>query len=396
MKKLEFKIKVMEMRKVMFLLLGLIISIGASAQKPTIAVANPNVEGIESLSSKIAATYIRLELIKLDKFLVFDEFDMDEVLKSNEEYSENCYGLNCLTSLGADLNVDYVMSGSFVGLGDKYAISLKWIDVKNKKLYKSSVREFEAYDKEISRMIQVILREMNDMEVDQLLVDRIKYQEEVITSDNVGKINNSGPRVGGAYLTGTLNEFAIRPEEQGGLGIAPVMSMIGYQIEGQYVGTENFSALVEGLINVGGLEQGEFIPSLSILNGFRFGRAGWEFAFGPSFSIRRSSYGFFDNNNQFGKGEGYYFSDDAWNEYANNAYKNDPDSTYYTDWGSYSPPSLEDVSSYTYSKNFDKKGRIFGINTSWVMAFGRTFKAGSLNIPVNMFYSSTKKGGMLG
>jgi hypothetical protein len=32
----------------------------------------------------------------------------------------------------------------------------------------------------------------------------------------------------------------------------------------------------------------------------------------------------------------------------------------------------------------------------FVFAFGRTFRAGALNIPVNLFYSSQKGGGMAG
>ncbi len=379
--------------KIMLVLLGLIINISAKAQSPTIAVSYPNVEGIEGLTPKIAATYIRLELIKLNQYLVLDEFDMAEVLKGNDKFEQDCYGLNCLSELGSELKVDYIISGNFVGLGDKYAISLKLIDVKNKKLSKSVIREFEAYENQISRMVDVLLKEMHGIEVDKLILDQIKYQDEAITSDNVGKINNSGPRVGGAYLVGTLNEFATRPIEQGGLGIQPAMSMIGYQIEGQYVGTDNFSALVEGIINFSGLEQGVFIPSVSILNGFRFGKAGWEFAFGPSFSLRKTSDGFFDTENKFGKGNGYYFSEKDWSDYAYNTYKSD--STYYTDWGEFRAPSVSDVSNYSFSKNFDKRGSI-GINTTWVMAFGRTFRKGALNIPVNVFYSSTRKGGMLG
>ena len=38
----------------------------------------------------------------------------------------------------------------------------------------------------------------------------------------------------------------------------------------------------------------------------------------------------------------------------------------------------------------------FKLSTRWIMAFGRTFSSGALNIPVNVFYSSVKKGGMLG
>ncbi len=383
----------MKKGKMMLLLLGLIISISVKAQTPTLSVAYPNVEGIDGLTPKIAATYIRLELIKTDKYTVLDEFDMAEVLENNKDFEDDCYGLNCLIQLGEKLNVDYMMSGNFVGLGDKYAISLKLIDIKNKKLSKSVIKEFEAYDNQISKMVQILLKEMDGEEVDKLLLDQLKYKDDAITSDNVGKINNSGPRVGGAYLMGRLNEFATRPANQGGLDIQPAISMIGYQIEGQYVGTENFSALVEGIINFGGLEQGVFIPSLTFLNGFRFGRAGWEFAFGPSFSLRKTSNGFFDTENQFGKGKGYYFSELDWKNYANAAYKSD--STYYDNWGNYRAPNIDEVSNYSFSKQFDKRGDI-GINTTWVMAFGRTFRAGALNIPVNVFYSSMRKGGMLG
>jgi hypothetical protein len=393
MKTIKLKNRMMKNVKMMLVLLGLIINISAKAQSPTIAVSYPNVEGINGLTPNIAATYIRLELIKMNKYLVLDEFDMAEVLKGNDKYETDCYGLNCLGDLGKALKVDYIMSGNFVGLGDKFAISLKLIDVKNQKLSKSVIKEFEAYENQISKMVEILLKEMNGEVVDKLILDQIKYQDDVITSDNVGKINNSGPRVGGAYLAGTLNEFATRPTDQGGLDIQPVVSMIGYQIEGQYVGTENFSALVEGIINFSGLEQGVFIPSISILNGFRFGRAGWEFAFGPSFSLRKSSNGFFDKDGTFGDA-GRYYSENDWSNYAYNNYKSD--STYYTEWGDFRAPSPTEINSkYSFSKNFDKRGNI-GINATWVMAFGRTFRAGALNIPVNIFYSSARKGGMLG
>ena len=35
-------------------------------------------------------------------------------------------------------------------------------------------------------------------------------------------------------------------------------------------------------------------------------------------------------------------------------------------------------------------------NTNWLMGVGRTFKAGALNIPVNVYYSGNKYGGVIG
>jgi hypothetical protein len=35
-------------------------------------------------------------------------------------------------------------------------------------------------------------------------------------------------------------------------------------------------------------------------------------------------------------------------------------------------------------------------NTNWVMAVGRTFRSGALNIPVNLYYSGNKYGQVIG
>ena len=386
------------MKQIIILTLS-IFSLNSSVAQvnESIAVANPHVEGLK-ITSELAAKMIQLELIKIDKFLVYDEFDMAEVLQGDEKYTQKCYGLHCLTAMGKELKVDYVISGSFTNLGNKIAISLKCIDVKNEKLYKSVVREFDNQEEEIQRMVKVLLFELNEMEIDEHLKEQLKFQNEMIVSNDVGKVNNSGPRVGYSVMVGSFNEFATRSESQGGLNIFPGVSNIGYQFEGQYVGTENFSALIEGIVNVSGLEQGRFLPSVSILNGFRFGKAGWEFAFGPSFTLKKESQGFFDTDNKFGNGEGAYFSESDWEDYANVNFKNgDTDSLYYIN-GSYSNPSAYDVTGSTNYRNestLDARGDL-KLSANWLMAFGRTFKAGSLNIPVNIYYSSSKSGGNVG
>ncbi len=346
-------------------------------QSNTIAVANPNVNAL-TIKPESVAKMMRLELIKINKYKVYDEFDMNEVIKAKEEYKIGCYGQNCLSRLGEELKVDYVMSGSIDGLGNKIVITIKIIDVKGHALYKSSVREFDNQETEVQRMVEIILAEMHGLAVDKVVSDRLAFKNELITSNNVGKVNNSGPRIGFAYLSGTVNEFATRATKYGGLGIQPFTSMIGYQIEGQYVGTENFSALVEGIINISGLEQGQFVPSISLLNGFRFGKANWEFAFGPRFGISSTSEGFFDDQKIYST-DARYFSQSDWSQYAmqNN---HDP---------------VDPGNGYIFEKNFDRRGDK-ALATTFLIAFGRTFQAGALNIPVNLFYSSQKGGGYVG
>jgi TolB-like protein len=359
---------------------------------PTLAVANPYVNGL-TFKAETVSKMIRLELIKMKKYKVYDVFDMADVLKGNAEFLNECYGQNCLVKMGKELNVDYVMCGSFDGLGNKIAITIKIVDVRNHTILKSSVKEFDNQELELQRMIEILLKEMHDIEFSKETSDRLSFKNELITSNNIGKINNSGPRIGMAYLLGSVNEFAVRPESQGGLGIFPGVSMIGYQLEKQYVGTENFSSLIECVINVSGLEQGQFIPSLTLMNGFRFGKSGWEIAFGPGFGIKQTSNGFFDNDNLFSDNQ-QYFSEDDWAKYAERNYSNLPE---YNTTGQFVAPTPDKFNhTYNFDKKFgDMRGK-YSMNTMFVFGVGRTFRAGALNIPVNVFYSSQKGGGMTG
>jgi hypothetical protein len=226
-----------------------------------------------------------------------------------------------------------------------------------------------------------------------LVTDQLNFQNDIITSNEVGKVSNAGPRIGYAFMTGSVNEFATRSERTGGLDIFPGVSMIGYQFEGQYVGTERFSALVEVIINVSGMEQGKFIPTLNLMNGFRFGKAGWEFAFGPGIGIKKVSKGFFDDKGLFGEKD-EYFSENDWNNYAADEFADD--STHYNIYGTFQTPAATEYDpNYTLADHADTRGRLL-LSTHFVFAIGRTFHAGALNIPVNLFYTAKKKGGMVG
>jgi len=357
----------------------------------SIAAANPNVSGI-AISGESGAKMIRLELIRLGKYKVYDEFDMADVVKANPEFQANCYGQTCLVKLGEALKTDFVICGSIDGLSNKIAVTLKIVNVKNKSIEKSAIKEFANQPNEVQRMIEIVLKEMHGVEVDKVLQDRLAFKNDIITSNNVGKVNNSGPRIGLAGTVGTVYEFATRSKAMGGLGILPAVSMIGYQLEGQYVGTENFSALVEGIINVSGLEQGQFIPTFTLLNGFRFGKGNWEFAFGPGFGLKRRLQGFQDTENQFGSGGDFWFSsDNSGNLYngenLDNILKNDQGIVV----------TKDQLSNYGYAlKSIAHRSGLTSINTTFVIAFGRTFQAGALNIPVNLFYSSQSGGGFAG
>lgn len=326
-------------------------------------------------TTETAATIARLELIKLEKYQVLDRFDMNEI--DNVDSFQTCYGKSCLIEYGKLLHVDYLLSGSIDGLGNKIVITLKLIDVKGERIIKTQSAEFNNQEVELQRMMGIVLQEMHDITPDPVLKKQLAFQNESITSNNIGRVKNAGPRMGLAYTVGTVNEFVTRDELYGGLGIAPVVSNIGYQFEGQYVGTENFSAIFECLINFTGLEQSQFIPSLAFLNGFRFGKKGWEFAFGPSFGLSKTSVGFFSTNqNLLGDSQAHYWTQSEFEK------------------STFSENSIESYG-YEFARHGDARGRV-DLSTRWLMGFGRTFQSGALNIPVNLYYSSQKGGGMAG
>lgn len=352
----------------------------------TIAVGDVYTSGVD-MTPAIAAKMTRIEMVKLEKYAVLDEFDMRSALNGDSSIVD-CYGQECLIKLGKKLNVDFILSGSIVKIGSKIVVTLKMIDVNSEKLSNTHLIEFADHPEELARMVEITLREMHDLPVNQETKRSLGYEEEIITSNSVGRINNSGPRFGvSAAALGDMNKFFQRKTYHGGLDIYPVVSNIGYQFELQYIGTENFSALFEIIPNFAGLEQGQFIPSLSLLNGFRFGQAGWEFAFGPAFGIRKTKKGLFY--------EGEFYDEQAWFDHSYDVWSADPTNVDPVT-GEWMPGRVFNApSDDEYSSVLHRDGLTY-FNASWVMAFGRTFRKGALNVPVNIYYSGNKYGGMIG
>ena len=364
----------MKTNNIITLILFMLVTIG-NTFSASIGVAPIKTFGLYA-TSETASTLTKLELVKLNKYQVLDRFDMQEV-ENYEDYA-SCFGKSCLIEYGKKLNVDFLLSGSMDELGNKIIITLKLVDINNETIVKTHSLEFTNQEVELQRMVGIVIQEMHDIEPDLMIKKQLSFNNDLIISDNVGKVSNRGPRMGVGYTVGTLNEFITRPSSQGGLEIAPFVTNIGYQFEGQYVGTENFSALFEGIINFSGLEQGQFIPSFAVLNGFRFGKKGWEFAFGPSFGLTKTSVGFFTESGKDLLGED---KPQYWTEYQFNK----------STFGEFEPEQY----GYEFTRNLDARGRL-DISTRWIMAVGRTFQSGALNIPVNVFYSSQKGGGMAG
>jgi len=91
-----------------------------------------------------------------------------------------------------------------------------------------------------------------------------------------------GPRVGLTYISsGTGADYLAS------IGKQPLVTQFGWQFEGRLFTVDgNTQGMIEFVPMVGGMEQGLFIPSASLLLGVRFGeKRSYEFGIGPNFSI---------------------------------------------------------------------------------------------------------------
>jgi hypothetical protein len=169
------------------------------------------------------------------------------------------------------------------------------------------------------------------------------------------RLSLSGPRMGVVFFTGNVANRIQDPSSRGGLNAKPVMSQFGYQLETAYINNEKVQVLFEFVPNVTGLDQGKFIPSLSILNGVRLNQTGWEVIAGPIFYFTKRAEGFFEAPS------------DEWIRLS--------------DWKALHPgePDPDNV-----IKGLDTRGD-YGFTTSFLLAVGKNFRSGNINFPVNLF-----------
>ena len=177
---------------------------------------------------------------------------------------------------------------------------------------------------------------------------------------NALKLN--GPRMGFSMLTGEALKIMMDKKSAVGFEMFPVNFQFGWQQAFQYISAGNFQALIENFFLIGGLESGRFIPSYSPLFSSRFGKGAWEFAFGPTFRLIQEADGYYDSENN-------WHLTNEWNPMYNNP--------------------------YTIEKRLDSRGST-SLSTGPIIAFGKTFHSGYLNIRLNIYVAPRKDGTKIG
>ena len=334
-----------------------------AGSKPRLTVLNIDMKGL-TMDQVQMGNLVRIELDKLQQFEVMDKYDVANVVEKNKLTINNCYGKICLVEIGKIINSEKMFTGNVELLGEKIVVSLRLIDVKTETIEKSQVTEFLNLQKEIQSMISVTINQMFSLPNQEATVASLTIKnsfDNAVNNPSKNRLRLDGPRMGATVFTGTTAKILQSPTTQGGYGAVPVMFQFGYQFEKQYLNSANIQALFEFIPMVTGLDQGLFIPSFTFMHGIRSNKSGWELAFGPSFSLVKKAKGYYDSNNDWQLSE-------EWNQ--RNPY-NKPEPVFIT--------------------RLDSRGRTY-LNSSFVLAAGKSFKSGKLNIPVNIYVIPGKDG----
>lgn len=356
-----------QVKKIIAICLVTFCLFAASAQNKKESLALLNIDsktiGVEPSGM---ANLVRVEIEKLDLYDVKDKYDIQYVMEQNKISMPNCYGKTCLTEMGILLKTDKMFTGSVEHLGKNLVFTYHVMDVKTSSFEKTYVHEFLYLPVEIQNMVKLSVAEMFGLAFDKALMDKLSKPFEFDNTNNnpeVQRLRLDGPRMGLTAYTGELSQRMMESKKNGGFDAYPVMFQFGYQFEKQYLNEGKIQALFEFIPMITGLDQGYFIPSASILHGVRSNVSGWEFAFGPTFNLIQTANGYYDANNTW-QLQGH------WAEQSENKGKENP---------------------YSITERIDSRGS-YGFHSAFVLAAGRTFKSGKLNMPVNIFFIPGRNG----
>ena len=332
---------------------------------------NPTSAGVIALESRninldgiTLGNILRNELIKINMFNVIDRYETVNACGALDIDPTNCMGRSCLVKIGQELRVEKMFSGSVDQYSDKIIITLRSIDVTSSEVEHNHIQEFINVEKNIPTMLRLCLQKMFLLDVDQEIWNKMTREddyESALNTPGVTRLRLNGPRMGVGFITGTEGQILQAKKSVGGFDAWPIMSQFGYQFEASYLNEGNIQALFEFLPTISGLEQGLFIPSISILHGIRSNVSGLEFAFGPVFMLKRKAKGF--------ERDGVWYLEE--------------DAELFPD---------EDLN---IENRLDSRGKLW-YDSGLVIAIGKTFKSGKVNFPVNLYGVMKKSGVQVG
>jgi TolB-like protein len=329
-------------------------AIAQTEPKQTIAVLDFDVRNYP-VDAQQLIDKATIELIRINKFEIVDKYDIEYISKRDQVDLKGCYSKICLEDIGKRLKCDFLLTGSYDVLGDRVAVTVRLYDVSKGSFTESTSRIYLNIPQQNLTMMEVAIKDLLAVANDENLIKKLTISEEyesALNNPETSVINNNGPRLGVTGVFGSSTKILMADPKTGGFGYSlPALTSFGYQFEQVFVNSGDFQALFEFIPLVAGLEYGRFIPSANVLMGMRNSRTGWEFAVGPNFTTTVTAEGYM-------QGDDFIISSD---------------------------PTRELIT------RLDSRGDL-AVSTGLVLGFGKTFKSGKMNFPVNLFIVTPGRG----
>lgn len=338
-----------------FFVIALLAVTASFAQLPKLAVISLDVQA-EDLENQNLKELVRIELSKHSKYQIIDRYEVNEALEGAEISANECFSKSCLVKAGQLVKSDKVVSGNIDKMGEAMYVRVRIIDVKTESIEKEVVKQFLYLPEKITPMLAIAVNELMGVPSDKLLESSLTSEESyenAVNNPHYNVLNLEGPRMGYSFLTGDAAQIFKDPVSKGGYNGYPALFQFGYQFEKQYLNEGKFQALFEFIPMVSGLDQGLFIPSLTVMNGLRNNINGIEFAIGPSFNVIKQS-------KQF-----------------------QVDGVWYPANSTANPTGAEEV------YRMDSRGSL-ALRSYVVIAGGFSLRSGKMNIPINAFFIPSK------
>jgi TolB-like protein len=301
-----------------------------------------------------------IELIRINKFEIVDKYDIEYISKRDQVDLKGCYSKICLEDIGKRLKCDFLLTGSYDVLGDRVAVTVRLYDVAKGSFAESASRVYLNIPQQNLTMMEVAIKDLLAVANDENLIKKLTISEEyesALNNPETSVINNNGPRLGVTAVVGGSTQILMADPRTGGFGYSlPALTSFGYQFEQVFVNSGDFQALFEFIPLIAGLEYGRVIPSANVLMGMRNSRTGWEFAVGPNFTTTVTAEGYMQGENFIIRGT-----------------------------QGYDPTGKEVIT------RLDSRGDL-AVSTGLVLGFGKTFKSGKMNFPVNLFVVTPGRG----
>lgn len=355
----------------MFLVSTLLVTTSFAQTKQSITVLSIETKGLITDNATMT-NLVRMEFEKTNRYEVLDKYDVNDAIKKNGVNVDECFGKSCLVKIGKELNADNMLTGSAERIGEKIIITLKIINVQTESVVNANVTEYLNQQAELQHMVRISINNLLGIENDPNIVNMLVEYDVPLTSPKT-KVKLNGTRMGATYVAGESGEIMMDSEENGGFDMLPVSSMFGYQYEVQYLSAGDFQGLFEFFGAVNGLESGKVVPAIAIMNGFRFNKGGYEFGVGPSFRLVKKAEVFKYDIDSDGKRERVL------RKYYDSEIHVNPDDPGDINWR---PDFYEAL---------DSRGSM-QLSTGLIIAVGKTFRSGYLNMPVNIYVQPRKEG----